>query len=473
MFKPKNKVHFLYFCADLVLIFFSFFIPYLLRQSYNPSANFGFKGLILSNPRDYLFIFILWGILIIGALKRKDLYSTDRTLSIPREIHLVLVSLLSSSLIIAATIFFAKFKFFSRLTFLLSLVFLCLSLTMWRVIKRLIVRYLIKKGFHSFNVLIVGADRIAKLLLGEIKSRPFLGFNVAGAIDDSEKDCDSSLPILGKLTDFEEVCRKYFIDEVFISTPSQKSVVSKITEIAKNMRIGIRVVPLNFKEAPSSININYLGVIPLLTYKERETHPAELVLKRFFDFLSALFLLIILSPVSLIISILIKIDSPGSVFYTQKRMGRKDKMFNFYKFRTMVKDADRIKSTLMKKNESKGDVIFKIKKDPRITRVGGFLRKSSLDELPQLVNVLKGDMSLVGPRPFPVEESKKLKHNHMPRLNIRPGITGLAQVRGRSDLSFYRWAKWDLWYINHWSFELDLQILWWTIPTVFKGKGAY
>ena len=139
----------------------------------------------------------------------------------------------------------------------------------------------------------------------------------------------------------------------------------------------------------------------------------------------------------------------------------------------MVDDAEKKKEQLLQKNEIRDGVIFKIKKDPRITRVGRFLRRYSFDELPQLFNVLRGDMSLVGPRPFPIDESARFKYRHMPRLNMRPGITGLPQVKGRSELSFHQWVKWDLWYIHNWSFRLDLQILLWTIPAVLKGKGAY
>ena len=161
------------------------------------------------------------------------------------------------------------------------------------------------------------------------------------------------------------------------------------------------------------------------------------------------------------------------MFYIHKRTGYKGRVFNFYKFRSMVKEADGLKPELLNKNESQGNIIFKIKQDPRITRVGKVLRKMSLDEFPQLINVLNGDMSLVGSRPFPVEESKKLDPSFLERFVIRPGITGLAQIRGRSDLPINRWVKWDLWYINNWSFWLDLKILFWTLPAVLKCRGAY
>ncbi|MDD5016024.1 MAG: exopolysaccharide biosynthesis polyprenyl glycosylphosphotransferase, partial [Atribacterota bacterium] len=208
-------------------------------------------------------------------------------------------------------------------------------------------------------------------------------------------------------------------------------------------------------------------------YKERKHHPAELFLKRSFDFVVSLFLLILLSPLFLIIAILIKIDSPGPVFYTQKRVGIKGNFFNLYKFRSMIEGAEELKAALLEKNEIKDGIIFKIKNDPRITKLGIFIRKNSLDELPQLVNVLKGNMSLVGPRPAMPEEVGKYNHFQMDRLSIRPGITGLSQIKGRSDLTFRKWVKWDLWYINNWSFMLDLKILWRTIPVVFKRKGAY
>ena len=146
--------------------------------------------------------------------------------------------------------------------------------------------------------------------------------------------------------------------------------------------------------------------------------------------------------------------------------------FDFYKFRSMVKDADEHKETLRKKSEVDGP-IFKIRNDPRLTTVGKILRRYSLDELPQLFNVIKGDMSLVGPRPFPIEESENFENKHIPRLNIRPGMTGLAQVKGRSDLKFDNCIRWDMWYIANWSLWLDLKILLWTIPAVLKGKGAY
>lgn len=201
--------------------------------------------------------------------------------------------------------------------------------------------------------------------------------------------------------------------------------------------------------------------------------PAGSVSKRIFDVIVSSFLLFILFPFFLLIAILIKLDSPGSVFFIQRRIGWRGRVFSCYKFRTMIKDAEKLKVSLMDKNEAEGGVIFKMKDDPRVTRVGRILRRYSLDELPQLINVLKGDMSLVGPRPFPVDESKRIDSKYLLRFEVRPGMTGMAQVRGRSVLSFHKWMRWDLWYVNNWSFLLDLKILWWTISAVLRRKGAY
>jgi len=184
-------------------------------------------------------------------------------------------------------------------------------------------------------------------------------------------------------------------------------------------------------------------------------------------------LLLLLLPIFLVIAVLIRLDSPGPVFFNRPRVGMKGRIFTFYKFRSMVKEAEALKPTLLSDNEVKDGVIFKIRRDPRVTRIGKFLRRFSLDELPQLLNVLKGDMSLVGPRPPLPDEVKEYSPSQMQRLSIRPGITGLSQVRGRSSLTFRRWVKWDLWYVNNWSFWLDIRILLWTVSVVLRGEGAY
>jgi len=470
MIKSFRKATPLYFFVDFVLISVIFCTAYLF--SFNSFNNL-LVQVNLPNLKEYSVIFALWTIFIVISFNRRGLYATDRALSIPKEISKAVISIFYTGILVAGLIFFTKYKFFSRQIFLKSFFLLCIFLPSWRVIKRLLLRKLISQGYRNRNVLIVGVGRVGKLVWGEIQRHSYLGFRAIGFLDDNGGRLKEGPPVVGKLTDFLHVAKKYFIDEVIITIPSERKVISNLIEQAKGLRLGIRIVPEDFEQALPILNISYLGVMPLLTYKERELHPEEMALKRLFDFVASLLFLILFSPLFIIAAILIKLDSKGSVFYIRKRAGHRGRPFNFYKFRSMVREADSLKANLLDKNESKGNVIFKIKRDPRITRIGRFLRKYSIDEFPQMFNVLKGDMSLVGPRPFPVEESQKLEHNHSERFTVRPGITGLAQIKGRSDLSFYRWGKWDLWYVNNWSFGLDFLILWWTVPVVLKGKGAY
>lgn len=195
-------------------------------------------------------------------------------------------------------------------------------------------------------------------------------------------------------------------------------------------------------------------------------------IKRVFDILVSIVLIILLSPLWLIVAIIIKIESKGPVIFKQIRVGENERHFMFYKFRTMRHGAEKLKDSLKHLSDIDGPV-FKIKRDPRITRVGKFLRKSSIDELPQLFNILKGDMTLVGPRPPVPEEVKKYGKRERGRLTVRPGLTGLWQVSGRNDISFVEWVELDLYYIKYRSLILDLKILIRTIPAVLSGKGAY
>lgn len=471
MIKSIRRIYPLYFLIDLILIELTFYTVYLLK--YNSLKDISSAKIDTSNFQEYSFVFILWTIFLIISFKRRNLYTTDRSLTIPREISRVVISVFYSSFLILAVIFFAKYKFFSRSVFTESFFILCFFLSVWRTGKKIIFRKLFAKGIYNTDVLIAGAGKIGKVVLEEIKNNPYWGFKVVGFLDDNKKENIDKFSILGRLSDFDMVVKKYFVDELIITIPSEREIVSELMKKAKKLHLGVRVVPENFEEPLPLLNISHLGIIPVLTYQERKWHPGESALKRLFDFVASFFALIILLPLFLVVGILIKFTSKGSVFYAQKRGGFRGRKFNLYKFRSMIAEADKLKDTLLERNEVKDGVIFKIKDDPRITPVGRFLRRYSLDELPQLFNVLRGDMSIVGPRPFLVNEVDKFDYTHMPRLNIRPGITGLAQVRGRSDLSFYRWVKWDIWYINNWSFGLDLKILMWTVPVVLKGKGAY
>lgn len=465
MFNVKQIVSPIYVVVDIILIFSSFFIAYFFR--YN---NFLSKTYQFPDINEYIVIFLIWAILILLDLRRKKLFVTDRNLSIPSESGRVFSAVSRSTILVGTFIFVLQYKFFSRNVFCYSFLYTFVFLSLWRLLKRLFVRQFIKEGYQNKSVLIVGTDRVAQIVTGEILEHSYLGLKIVGYLANEQ---ETDLAVLGKIDEFDSVVKHNFIDEIIITLPTATKEMAKLIEKAKQMRIGVRVVPADFEHSYPVLDIGHLGIVPLLTYKEHVRHASESTIKRVFDILCSLLLIILLSPIIILFAILIKLESKGPVFFMQKRVGVKGKTFDFYKFRSMVVNAEELKASLKEQNEVKDGVIFKIKDDPRVTKIGRFIRKYSIDELPQLFNVLKGDMSLVGPRPPVPSEVKEYDSEQMERLSIRPGITGMSQVKGRSELSFRNWVRWDIWYINNWSFGLDIMILFWTVPAVIKGKGAY
>jgi len=486
MQRERRYAHITYFVIDVFLITFSFYLPYCFR--YNQSLvpqNLPFF-------QRYILLFLLWGLVLVILLYNQRLYYTERALTIPKEIGRVFSCVVVASVLSGVAVFLLQMKFFSRLVFGQTFLLLFFSLSLWRVMKRIFIRYRLVQGFYNSNVLIVGAGSTGYALAEEIKNNPYLGLNIVGFVDDAKEEQVLNYNILGKTGDLKRVVQQHFVDEIYVSTPSERRQVSEILTLGKNLKKTVRVLADNFTLLENNIDqegknglpfenvifpfgrirLDYLGRIPLIGYINGGLHGTERLIKRLLDVVVAGLALILLSPLFMLIAFLIKLDSPGPVFYNSLRCGKKGRLFNFYKFRSMVLGAENNKKALRCKSEVKGPA-FKIKNDPRITALGRLLRRYSLDELPQLINVLKGDMSLVGPRPPTPEEVEEYETWQMRRLDIRPGITCLWQVRGRSDLSFYKWVKWDLWYIDNWSFALDLKVLYWTILAVINRKGAY
>ncbi len=473
----KSKIVVFYVAIDVICLAFSFYLPYLLRYSNYPfiqSLPLHQKWLRLGNWAlgTYTAVFVIWGILTVLFLNHYKLYQTRRDYSYLDEVILVGKALFWASLSAAGAVFFLQIKIYSRLVFLVNAVCLFSSCAGWRILKRYLVRRRVARGFNNLHVLVVGAGKIGRALVREIAAMPYLGLEVVGFLDDNRSGEVDGRPILGTNLEFEEVVRKYFVDEVLVSIPSERDLVARLILSCRRLSKNIRVVPDLIGLGMEGIRASYLGMIPLLEYHNKGLHGADLLMKRTFDILVSFLALVLLSPLLALIALAIKIDSRGPVLYVSRRNGKKARLFNFYKFRTMVKDADKKLEQLRHLDETDGP-IFKIKKDPRVTRVGRFLRRYSLDELPQLWNVLRGNMSLVGPRPPTPNEVVKYEDWQLKRLEIRPGLTCLWQVKGRSDLSFREWMKLDLFYIENWSFWLDIKILLRTILVVIKGQGAY
>jgi exopolysaccharide biosynthesis polyprenyl glycosylphosphotransferase len=277
------------------------------------------------------------------------------------------------------------------------------------------------------------------------------------------------------ISELEAVIDQEPVDEVFIALPRDRygPLVEDIVHLCEEQGIIVRMQTEMFDLKIAKWQVDLLDGIPTVTIRSGPPDGWQLVAKRWIDLCGSAMLLLVLAPVLLIAAALIKLDSPGPVFFRQERVGLYKRRFHLIKFRTMVDGADRQQQALEHLNEAAGPV-FKIKDDPRITRVGKFLRRSSIDELPQLLNVLKGEMSLVGPRPLPVRDAERIAVQwHKRRLSMKPGLTCLWQVNGRSNVSFDHWVRMDLEYIDRWSLGLDLKILLKTIPAVLKGAGAY
>ncbi|MCX5712620.1 MAG: sugar transferase [Candidatus Omnitrophica bacterium] len=465
MFRVKSRTYLAYIAIDIVFILASFYWPFKFNPALVPQGH-------LPAIRSYLAVCFFWGIILLFYLQGALLYRTDRYLSISKEWWKVLRCVLYASVLTILFIYILKIGIFSRLVFIESTVLLSLSLPAWRTIKRLYVRYLVRSGYANYNVLIIGAGGVGLSLAEEIRSFPYLGIKIVGFLDDAKTGSIDGSKILGRIDDIERIVNKYFIDEIYVTIPSERKITADIIQKGTKLGRTVRIVAEHFSLPYRHVKLNHVGIIPLMTYFEKNACASESITKRSLDVIISGSALIFLLPLFAITAYLIKLESRGPVFYVSKRSGKNGIAFNLYKFRSMAEDADSRKEALKNKSEVEGP-IFKIRNDPRLTGVGKFLRKFSIDELPQLINVLKGDMSLVGPRPFPVEESNEVEYRHIPRLNIRPGMTGLAQVKGRSDLKFNNWMRWDIWYIDNWSLGLDSKILLWTIPAVLKGKGAY
>jgi len=458
-----------YAAIDVACILLAFYLVLLFRPQTVP-FSVSFQS-FFSAADPFKLLFMVWTLLILFFHYTHGLYHTRREQLESLEIWEVIKSIVVSTLTVIVIAFLLRIQDFPRSVMILNAVVITMFCSIWRLLKKLLVNYLVSNGYNNFNTLVIGAGKIGVSLASEINRRPALGLKIKGFLDDNKVGQCEGWPVLGKLDDFQEIIQKEFIQKIFITIYPDHQIFIKLLEIAREEGLAVRVVPQGYEYMAHDFVKFNIGIIPILEYSDIDVSYRQR-LKRVFDFILSSIFMVFLLPVFIVLGLLIKLDSPGPIFYKSRRYGRYGHMFNMYKFRSMVTNADELLTQLKDRNEVDGP-IFKIKKDPRITGIGAFLRRYSLDELPQILNVFKGDMSLVGPRPFPISQLEKEDLRQLRRLGIRPGITGLWQIRGRSDLSFDKLLRWDIWYIKNWSFGLDLYILFQTFPVVVKGKGAY
>ena len=350
------------------------------------------------------------------------------------------------------------------------------------VSSRLVLRFLLSRvrahGRNLRHLVVVGTNSRAIEVGRLARTRPEMGYRLKGFVDDEwpglEAFRQAGLELVSDLDSFHEFLRQNVIDEVILCLPmrSRYRDCAEIVQLCRKMGVTVRFHSELFGENYPAAASTYALEDPVFTVYDGETGSWASNAKRLTDILGSSLLLLLLSPLFLLITVLVKLSDPGPAIFVQERLGVGRRRFRMYKFRSMRADAEAQLPALEAMNETTGPA-FKIKRDPRITKIGGFLRRSSLDELPQLFNVLKGDMSLVGPRPLPLRDYRGFTEDwHRRRFSVRPGITCIWQVSGRSELSFDRWMELDMYYIDNWSYWMDVKILLRTIPAVLRGSGA-
>jgi exopolysaccharide biosynthesis polyprenyl glycosylphosphotransferase len=355
---------------------------------------------------------------------------------------------------------------------LLAIAFVPLSRGVTRALCRRAVAYV-------QNTVVVGTGPVARHVARKILAHPESGLNLVGFVDTSPASTTKSLgglPILGSSTDLRELVRGLDLERIIVSfTDDGPEQTLSLVRGLRDLEVQIDIVPRLFEAVGTNSTVHMIGGMPLVGLPPMGLSPSSRLLKRAFDLVGAALGLIVLSPLFLAIAIAIKLDSRGPVFFRQLRRGERETTFRIYKFRTMVADAEAKKGDLVHLNmhADEDPRMFKIPNDPRLTRVGDFLRRTSLDELPQLLNVLKGEMSLVGPRPLILEEDDYVLDWARKRLELRPGITGLWQVLGRSDIPFGEMTQLDYLYVTSWSLKEDIRLIFLTLPSLRRHRKAY
>jgi exopolysaccharide biosynthesis polyprenyl glycosylphosphotransferase len=474
------------FTLDLSLVAAAFLIAYWLRDAALPRmlpVAFGGRLYPLAEYLPLLpVVLAIWGALLLAT----DSYRSHRTVPLRDEATSILKVCAAGTVVFILTLFALRLgeklleddqvsRSWLMLFSLLTFAFLLSE----KLALRLTARYVRAHGLNYRTVLIVGTNQTAVEIARSIAEHRFWGFRIIGFVRNEEAPAEThprglpeNLPVLGSLGDIARLVDRYVVDDVIFAVTRRD--LDRLEDLFLQLQeqgIRVRFAMNIFPHTRAEVQLEDLDGMPILTYSTTPTNFLQLLAKRALDVAVSVSVLVLALPVILLIALAIKLSSGGTVLFRQIRCGLNGRIFTLYKFRTMVADAEHRRGELQHLNEMAGPV-FKLRRDPRVTLLGRFLRRFSLDELPQLWNVLRGDMSLVGPRPPIPEEVAQYQRWQRRRLSMKPGLTCLWQISGRNNLDFDRWMQLDLEYIDSWSPMLDLKILLKTIPAVLSGRGA-
>ncbi len=460
-----------YVAMDVILVCLGATVVY--------GARFGFAHLLgiesasagqlihQAYTQTYPAFLLLYVALIVMACMSQHLYRTSKEIRGLEESLKVAKAVGFATVLLVLFVFVSGNKEISRMVVASAGIANIGTLAGWRYARRHYVLKRARRGEGVSRALIVGAGRLGQTLALWLENNRQLGYSVCGFLD-AHPNGDAR--VLGSIHDLKKVALEQFADQLFVTLPADREVVKEICVEARRLRLNLNVVPDIYDGLGWHAPLRSIGGFPVIELHGQPIPAFGLAVKRVVDVVAASVGLILVAPVLAFAALCIRLDSPGPVIYSALRVGKKGKKFRCHKLRTMVNDADARKEKLRKANERNGP-FFKMENDPRVTRCGRLLRKYSIDEVPQLVNVLRGDMSLVGPRPHPVDDFERYTLEHLRRLDVKPGITGLWQIKARRDPSFDATMMLDLDYIENWSLRMDLGILLKTIPAVLRADG--
>jgi exopolysaccharide biosynthesis polyprenyl glycosylphosphotransferase len=458
--------------SDMVLIDLALIVAYWMRYKLRLFVEVGFDAPLW----DYLPFALVLSILLPITFRLDGVYSGKRGESWFDQMYAIVNATAKGTIVLLALTFVIRPLVYSRLLFLEAAVLIVCFTGISRLAKGNIEARLRRRGIGVDRVLIVGGGEVGRTVIRTLVARPELGYEIMGLVDDNPDKGHSDIGRvrgLGGLDRLPEIVDQEDVDQVIITLPwmYHRKIMSIVHECERK-QIEARIVPDLFQMSLSQVDVNDLGGVPLIGVRKTAIGHWQRVLKRGMDVMLASVGGALALPMVGLIGLAIKFDSPGPVVFRQLRVGKGGRQFWCYKFRSMYQGADKEQQKLQAQNEAAG-ALFKIRDDPRRTRIGRWLRRTSIDELPQLYNVLRGEMSVVGPRPPLPSEVAQYEAWQMRRLEVAPGITGLWQVSGRSQLSFDEACLLDIYYIENWSPLLDVKIMLRTVPKMLTGDGAY